>query len=136
MVKRPMWFKAKPFVASGAGPSVPIVKGFGVLVSRRDGLQALVVWIARRKERMEERFGICIFEVIGLDGSGLVFRSEDGCINGYSSRYFLGHFYPLYIWRESQKSVDLGSVCKIKLLFEKRHRFCLLNLLVYRTSTS
>ena len=61
VVKRPMWFRAKPFVASGAGPSVPIVKGFGVLVSRRDGLQALVVWIARRKERVEKRFGICIF---------------------------------------------------------------------------
>lgn len=85
---------------------------------------------------MEEGFGICIFEVIGLDGSGLVFRSEDGCINGYSSRYFLRNSYPLYILGGSQKSVDLDSVCKIKFLFEKRHRFCLLNLLVYRTSTS
>lgn len=62
-----MWFKAKPFVASGAVPSVPIVKGFGVLLSRRDGLQALVVWIARRKERMEEGFSTCIFEVSGFD---------------------------------------------------------------------
>lgn len=65
-----MWFRAKPFVASGAGPSVPIVKGFWALASRRAGLQASVVWIARRMKRMEEGFGICIFEVVGLDRSG------------------------------------------------------------------
>lgn len=66
-----MWLKAKPFVASGAGPSLPIVKGFGELVSRRDGLQALVVWIARRKKRVAERVEIYIFEVIGFNKYGL-----------------------------------------------------------------
>lgn len=66
-----MWLKAKPFVASGAGPSLPIVKGFGELVSRRDGLQALVVWTTRRKKRMGERVEIYIFEVIVFDKCGL-----------------------------------------------------------------